>query len=50
MALKYCLDSLVFLALHNLNHMNIKPSNILFDEEENIKLSDFGFTKERSKK
>lgn len=50
MRIKYCTDALKYLADRNLNHMNIKPDNIFCDVEGTIKLSDFGFTKERSKK
>lgn len=45
--IKYLLDALQYLLSKNLNHMNLKPSNILLDEDGTPKLSDFGFTKER---
>lgn len=44
---RQCVDALVCMHYdHHMAHRDIKPDNVLFDENYNAKLSDFGFARE----
>jgi BR serine/threonine kinase len=48
LALKFfrqMVDALEFLHLHGICHRDMKPENLLVDENNNIKISDFGFSR-----
>lgn len=39
-----CIDVLHFLHVNKINHLDIKPGNMLIDKDYNIRLIDFGFS------
>ncbi|CAD8135902.1 unnamed protein product [Paramecium pentaurelia] len=40
------MSALVYMKKHNICHLDLKPDNIVFDSDFNLKITDFGFSKQ----